>query len=58
MAFKTKDGGIGVSCGCFKGSLDEFMAKVKKTHGDNKYGREYKAAIELIKIHFEEENKQ
>lgn len=53
--FRTKDSGIGVCCGCFYGSLDKFAAKVAKTHGDNKYGREYKAAIELIKIHFGEE---
>ena len=57
-AFRRKDGNIGIKCGCFEGSLDEFAAKVVETHGDNKYGREYKAAIELIKIHFEEENKQ
>lgn len=44
-----------VCCGCFLGTLDEFYAKVEKTHGDNKFGREYKALIELIKIHFEKE---
>lgn len=54
-AFRTKDGGVGVKCGCFKGTLDEFAAKVEETHGNNEYGREYKAAIELIKIHFEKE---
>lgn len=54
-AFRRKDGNIGIKCGCFEGSLDEFAAKVVETHGDNKYGREYKAAIELIKIHFGEE---
>lgn len=57
-AFRTKDGKIGIRCGCFNGTLEEFATKVEKTHGDNKYGREYKAAIELIKIHFEEDNKQ
>ena len=55
-AFRRKDGNIGIKCGCFEGSLDEFVAKVEETHGDNKYGREYKAAIELIKIHFGEED--
>lgn len=54
-AFRTKDGAIWIKCGCFTGTLDEFKAKVEETHGDNKYGREYKAAIELIKIHFEKE---
>lgn len=52
-AFKTKDGAIHVSCGCFYGNLDEFYNRVEKTHGDTLYGREYKKMIELIKIHFE-----
>ena len=54
-AFRTKDGAIWIKCGCFTETLDEFKAKVEETHGDNKFGREYKAAIELIKIHFGEE---
>ena len=54
-AFKTKDGKIKIKCDCFEGSLDKFVAKVAEKHGDNKYGREYKTAIELIKIHFGEE---
>ena len=52
-AFKTKDGGISVICGCFSGTLDEFANQVKSTHGDNKYGKEYQLLIELIKTHFE-----
>lgn len=52
--FKAKDGNIKVTCGCFYGSLDEFDKKVEKTHGDNRYGKEYKAFIELVKIHFKE----
>lgn len=51
-AFKTKDGTIHVSCGCFYGNLDEFYNRVEETHGDNLYSREYKKIIELIKIHF------
>ena len=49
--YKTADGGIGVTCGCFSGTIDEFAAAVEKTHGDNKYGREYRTTIELAKIH-------
>lgn len=52
--FKAKDGNIKVTCGCFYGSLDEFDKKVEKTHGNNRYGKEYKAFIELVKIHFKE----
>ena len=51
-AFKTKDGAIHVTCGCFYGNLYEFYNRVEKTHGDTLYGREYKKMIELIKIHF------
>ena len=55
--FKCKDGHIHVSCGCFSGNLAEFETKVKKTHGDSKYAKEYLACIEVVKIHFKEENK-
>ena len=49
--FKCKDDSIGVTCGCFSGSLVEFQAKVKETHNDNKYAREYLKAVEIVKIH-------
>jgi hypothetical protein len=51
-AFREKDGNIKVSCGCFSGTLPEFEKKVTETHGDNQYGRKYKAIIEVIKIKF------
>lgn len=54
-AFRTKDGGVSVSCGCFYGTLEEFAARVNEVHGDNKYGREYKAFIEMCKAHFDVE---
>lgn len=49
---RDKNDGLLVSCGCFLGKLDEFLKKVKETHANNKFGREYKTLIELIKIHF------
>ena len=52
--FKCRDGHIHVSCGCFSGNLEEFETKVKETHGDSKYGKEYLACLEVVKIHFEE----
>ena len=52
--FKCKDGHIHVLCGCFDGNLEEFTAKVKETHGDNKFAKECLAVIEVVKIHFEE----
>ena len=50
--FRQKDGTLRVRCGCFDGNLSEFAAKVAETHGDNKFGKEYRAMIELIKIRF------
>jgi hypothetical protein len=51
--FKTKNGDIYVCCGCFRGSLKEFEEKVKETHGNTKYAKEYFVCIEAAKIHFE-----
>ena len=51
--FRTKSGNICVSCGCFSGTLQEFESKVKETHGNNKFAREYLALVEAAKIHFE-----
>lgn len=53
--FRTKEGGVRVACGCFRGDLAAFEARVKETHGDSKYAREYLALISLAKIHFEED---
>ncbi len=47
--FYRTENGVSVSCGCFCGTLDEFAAKVDETHGDNKHGKAYKAAIEFVK---------
>lgn len=47
---------IQVVCGCFLGTLEEFADKVKERHGDNQYGKEYAAVIELEKVHFGLEN--
>lgn len=46
--YKAIDG-IRIRCGCFNGTLDEFNKKVIKTHGDNKYAKQYLAMIEMIK---------
>ena len=51
--FRTRNGDICVCCGCFEGSLKEFMDKVKETHGNTKYAKEYLACIEVARIHFE-----
>ena len=47
------DKGVFVMCGCFKGTLDEFEAKVKETHKGNKHERDYLALIQVAKVKFE-----
>ena len=46
----AKGGVIQVSCGCFRGTIEAFAEKVKETHGDNKYAKQYALAIELAKL--------
>ena len=43
---KGKKGDI-VNCGCFRGSIDEFLERVTKTHGDNNHARAYRAMIDM-----------
>lgn len=56
--FRCADKSIKVRCGCFYGTIDEFVAKVKETHGDNKYAKTYLLLAELAKaqIELDEEN--
>lgn len=51
-AYITAENKIEITCGCFRGSIEEFEAKVRRTHGDNQYAHEYLAIIYLIKIKF------
>ncbi len=51
--FRTKDG-VGVVCGCFHGTLDEFRAKVRETYPDGKLGREYLMLADLMAYRFGE----
>ena len=50
VAYST-DKGVVLKTGCFTGSVAEFEAKLQTEHGNNKHAQEYRAAIELIKIH-------
>ena len=50
--FRTKNDEIAVKCGCFYGTLAEFREKVKKTHGDSKYAKEYLMIADLMEMHF------
>ena len=38
--------------GYFKGTIDEFLAAVKETHGNNKYAKQYEMAIKLAYEYF------
>ena len=50
--FRTKNNEIAVKCGCFYGTLAEFREKVKETHGDNRYAKEYLMIADLMEMHF------
>jgi len=52
FAFSTKQG-IRLRTGCFFGSIEEFVAKLKTTHGENNHSKEYLAALSMIKAHFD-----
>ena len=54
--YKNKDENVCVRCGCFSGTVDEFLAAVQKTHGDSRFGREYRLAAELANAHILEED--
>ena len=53
--FRIKDGGVGVRCGCFYGTLGEFREKVRKTHGDGKLAQEYLMLADLMEMRFRRE---
>ncbi len=38
-----------IKTGCFTGTLAEFEAAVEETHGDTKYGQQYRKAVEFLK---------
>ena len=50
--FRLKDGGVGVRCGCFYGTLQEFRDKVRETHGDSAIAEEYLDLAALIEKRF------
>lgn len=50
--YRLKNGDIGVTCGCFDGTIREFRDEVKETHGGNKYAQEYLMVADLMELHF------
>ena len=53
--FRTKAGDVGVRCGCFYGTLEEFRAKVKERHGETKTAKEYLMVADLMEFRFSKE---
>lgn len=53
--FRCQDGKIRTQCGCFYGDLEEFRAKVKKTHGESKLAKEYLMIADLMEMYFASE---
>ena len=51
-AYLTKDNKVEITCGRFRGSIEEFEKKVEKTHSGTIYEKQYKAIINVIKIKF------
>ena len=46
------DNKIQIVCGCWKGDLQAFEARVKEVHGENKkYLKEYTEYIKLVKVY-------
>ena len=50
--FLLSNGRSCVRCGCFAGTLDEWAAQVKKTHGDSQIAQAYLLLIPAIKAQF------
>ena len=50
--FRLKDGGVGVLCGCFYGTLQEFRDKVQETHGESETAELYLDLATLMEKRF------
>ena len=56
--FRSRSGQIEVRCGCFYGTIEEFRAKVKQTHGKTKKAIEYLKVADLMEYHFSKEEEE
>lgn len=45
--YKNKQGGIRVSCGCYRGTIEEFKKRIKAVHGTTFYEYQYNLAIQF-----------
>ena len=53
--FRLKNGDVGVRCGCFYGTLQEFRDKVRATHKETKKAKEYLMLADLMELRFSKE---
>ena len=51
--FRLNVGGVGVRCGCFYGTLDEFREKVRETHKESNLAQEYLMLADLMEMRFQ-----
>ena len=51
-AYLTKENKVEITCGCFRGSIEEFEKRVEETHSGTVYEKQYKSIINVIKIKF------
>ena len=48
--FGLMDGNIGVRCGCFAGTIEQWEAEVRETHGDSGIAKAYLGLIEPVRL--------
>ena len=53
IIFNLKDG-IFIRSGCWFGTVEDFIEKVRETHKGNKYEKQYLLAVKLAKLTFGE----
>ena len=53
--FRLENGDVGVRCGCFYGTLQEFRDKVRETHKETKKAKEYLMLADLMEFRFKED---
>ena len=50
--FRLENGDVGVRCGCFYGTIQEFRDKVRATHKETKKAKEYLMLADLMELRF------
>lgn len=48
--YRAREYHVEVMCGCFSGSLDDFVERVKQVHGGSHHGKAYLLAADLARV--------